>query len=477
MDVSYDLVVKELFLRFRRNPAREDPSPTPDRTEGFVSTSIVALAVFVLGAAVGGVAVGLALARSLRSLRAEAASSREALARTESDLENERRAAADQRTQSEKLENRFRDAFSALSAEALRQNNQSFLDLAKTVLGEFQKGAEGGLEAREKAIGELVTPVRAALEKVDARLQDVEKQRVGAYAALQEQVKSLGLTQQQLQSETANLVKALRAPQVRGRWGEIQLRRVVEMAGMLEQCDFLEQESVTTEGGRLRPDLLVRLPGGKTVVVDAKAPLAAYLEAVEAPDDATRGARLKDHARQVREHMTRLGAKAYWDQFRPAPEFVVMFLPGETFFSAALEQDPSLIEYGVDRFVIPASPTTLIALLRSVYYGWQQERIAESAEAIRDLGADLYDRLVKMTEHLGGLRSHLDQAVKAFNASIGSFETRVLVPARKLKEMGAATSKELIDVPPIERSPRAIDAAGSSSEEADPADPDGDGTA
>jgi DNA recombination protein RmuC len=438
-----------------------------------VSTSIVALAVFVLGAVVGAIAVGLTFARSLRSLRAEAASARETLARTESDLEHERKAAAEQRAQSEKLEARFREAFSALSAEALRQNNQSFLDLAKTVLGEFQKGAEGGLEAREKAIGDLVAPVRTALEKVDARIQEVEKQRVGAYAALQEQVRSLGLTQQQLQSETANLVKALRAPHVRGRWGEIQLRRVVEMAGMLEQCDFLEQESVATEGGRLRPDLLVRLPGGKTVVVDAKAPLSAYLEAVEAPDDATRLARLKDHARQVREHMTRLGGKSYWDQFRPAPEFVVMFLPGETFFSAALEQDPALIEYGVDRFVIPASPTTLIALLRSVYYGWQQERIAENAEAIRDLGAELYDRLVKMTEHLDDLRTHLNRAVNAFDAAAGSYERRVLVPARKLREMGAATNKDLPELPPLGRTARALEAAEPSAGDAERADSEG----
>ncbi len=418
--------------------------------------TVVSLAVFFLGAVLGGIVVGLARARAVAGLRETAAAAREELARRESDLENERRVTAEQRAQAERLEARFRDAFSALSAEALRQNNQSFLDLAKTVLGEYQKSASGDLETRQKAIGDLIAPVRSALDKVDARLHEVEKQRVGAYAALQEQVRSLGLGQQQLQTETANLVKALRAPQVRGRWGEIQLRRVVEMAGMLAYCDFAEQESAATEEGRLRPDLLVRLPGGKSVVVDAKAPLSAYLEAVEAPDDAVREARLKDHSRQVREHMTRLGAKSYWDQFRPAPEFVVMFLPGEMFFSAALEQDPGLIEFGVDRFVIPASPTTLIALLRSVYYGWQQERIAENAEAIRDLGADLYDRLVKMTAHLDDLRTHLNRAVNAFDAAAGSYERRVLVPARKLKEMGAATSKDLPELPTLGRSARAL---------------------
>ncbi|HEX7043770.1 MAG TPA: DNA recombination protein RmuC, partial [Burkholderiales bacterium] len=247
------------------------------------------------------------------------------------------------------------DAFKALSAEALKSNNQAFIELAKATLEKFHEGAKNELEAREKAVGELVRPLRESLERVDGKLGELEKARLEAYAALNEQLKGLVETHlPRLHDQTANLVKALRQPTVRGRWGEIQLKRVVEMAGMLEHCDFIEQENRTTEDGRLRPDLIVRLPGGKSIVVDAKAPVAAYLDAAEAADEDTRMARLADHARQVRTHIGALGRKAYWEQFDPTPEFVVLFLPGEMFFSAALQQDPALIEYGVAERVIPA---------------------------------------------------------------------------------------------------------------------------
>ena len=358
-------------------------------------------------------------------------------------------------------ERKLSDTFRSLAADVLKTTNESFLTLAGERLNSVRQETSADLEARQKAIEGVIAPVKESLETLDSQIRAIENVRSAAYGSLSEQVRSLAETQTQLRSETANLVKALRAPVVRGRWGEIQLKRVVELAGMIDHCDFFEQGSVTTDDGRLRPDLVVRLPGDKNIVVDAKAPLQAYLEALEAPTDEIRAAKLKEHAAQVRIHTAKLSAKGYWEHLQPTPEFVVLFLPGETFFSAALEQDPSLIEMGVSQRVILATPTTLIALLRAVSYGWRQELVAENAQKISELGQELYERIATMVEHLASLRSSLNTSVTAFNRTVGALQERVLPSVRKFKELGIASKKDLKEFEPIDNVPRELPATES----------------
>lgn len=349
---------------------------------------------------------------------------------------------------------RLRESFTAIAADALRANNEQFLAVARASMGEFQQGARSELDARAQAIDHLLRPMHEGLARVDAQLQAYDRDRVASAASLQEHLRSMAVTQQQLTGETRQLVRALRAPQGRGQWGELQLRRVVELAGMQEHCDFAEQVTVGSDGVRLRPDLVVHLPGGKVVVVDAKAPLAAYLDALDAADEPARDALLDHHARQVRDHVTALSRKDYASQFAEAPDFVVLFLPGEAFFSAACLRDPGLIEYAISRGVIPASPTTLITVLKAVSHGWQQERVARNTALIRDEAVALHDRMRTVGEHLDRVRRGLEQAVTAYNNAIGSLETRVLPTARRLRDLGAGQGAAIDALEPVEASPR-----------------------
>jgi DNA recombination protein RmuC len=372
-------------------------------------------------------------------------------------LQKEREHAAEKLALLSSAEQKLTDAFKALSAEALKSNNQSFLDLAKTSLETLQEAAKGDLEKRQQAIGAIVEPVKLSLDKVDAKIQALEASRASAYGSLSQQLTSLVETEKQLRVETASLVKALRAPNIRGRWGEMQLKRVVELAGMTSHCDFHEQVSETTEEGRVRPDMIVHLPGGVNIVVDAKAPLAAYLEALEATDDQVRDQKLKDHARHVQGHIASLSKKSYWEQFQPCPDFVILFLPGESFYDAARAQDPTLIEAAVNQRVMIATPMSLITLLRTIALGWNQERLARNAEEISALGKTLYERLATLGEHFIKLGRSLDGAVDAYNKSVGAIETRVLTTARQFRDLGAAQGdKEIPDLTPLDHTTRML---------------------
>jgi len=344
-------------------------------------------------------------------------------------------------------------------AQLLRASNEQLLQLHNESMSRQQAESRSEMEKREKAVADMVRPLSESLTRVDGRLERLDRDRVQTTTMLQEQLRTMVESQDRLRGETGALVAALRKPQTRGRWGELQLRNVVEMAGMTRYSDFVEQATVRDDDRQLRPDLIVRLPGGKQVVVDAKAPLQSFLDAYESTDEHQRDAHLQAHARLLREHVRKLSAKSYWSQFADAPDFVLLFLPGEHFLNAALEADPTLIEQGVAQQVLIATPTTLIALLRAVHYGWQQEKVAENAREISELGREVYSRLGTMAEHLGTLGRRLTGAVESYNKTVGSLETRVLVSARRFTEHGAVgPSAEIAELEPVDKQVRTLQA-------------------
>jgi len=384
---------------------------------------------------------------------------RPAQVRLKTELEKDRASHAERQQALQDADLKLRETFQALSAEALQTNSRTFLDLAETRLRAARTEATSDIESRKKAIEDFLAPLHKTLDSVDREIKDSERRRAETGAQLMERIASLDSMGQNLRSETARLIDALKRPGVRGRWGELQLKRVVELAGMLDRCDFDEQHTFSVDERRMRPDVVVHLPGGKHVIVDAKVPLDAYLKALEAPDEATRQTLLADHARQVRSHVTQLSSKGYAAHIHPSPDFVVMFLPGEMFFSAALEQDPSLIEFGVELRVIPASPTTLIALLRAVAYGWQQEAMEENARKISELGRNLYESLRTLGGHFDQLGSRLKGSLDSYNLAVGSLEGNVLVKARRLKELQVAPeAEEIAPLQTIDRVPRMLQA-------------------
>ena len=388
-------------------------------------------------------------------LRQALADAREGRTKAETRMEEATRSLEDQKSILAQARQELHDSFQALSGQALQQNNEAFLSLARTSFAALQTEAKGELSQRQQAIGELVKPLEESLRRYEEQLRQSEQVRQREYGGLDQQLKFMAESHQRLQRETSNLVKALRSPSVRGRWGEMTLRRVAELAGMVAHCDFVEQDTIGSVEGLLRPDMVVCLPGGRQIVVDAKTVLAAYLDAYEAQDDQQRQAHLLRHAGQVRARMDALSLKGYWTQFAQTPEFVVLFLPGEQFLGAALEQDPTLIEDGFAQGIVLATPTTLMALLRAVAYGWRQEQLTEHAEQAGRLGKELYERMAVLTEHLNEIGQALAKSVGAYNRAAGSLETRVLPSARKFKDLGISSDKDMPLLETCDIEPRA----------------------
>ena len=401
-----------------------------------------------------GAAIGFAVAW------AKGANAREEFAALDARAEEQERAAADKLAHVTNMRRELADAFKALSAQALDSTSATFLKLAKAELGQFQERAQSDLKERQSAVDALVQPIKESLTKVDGKLGEIERTRIDAYSSLNEQLRNLAETAlPQIHKATTSLANAMRQPTVRGRWGEVQLKRVLELAGMLEHCDFVEQPTASTsDDARQRPDAIVTLPGGAQIIIDAKVPFTAYLDAHEAQDDDTRTTHLQRHALLVRAHAAALGRKAYWDTFEPSPDFVIMFLPGEMLFTAALQQDPELIEAVTSEKVVLATPSSLIALLRMIALGWREQALAVNAQQVAQLGRQLYERVGSLAGHWSDVGDKLEKAVGAYNRSAGALEARVLVTARKFLDLKAATEDdgELAPPVPVETVPRAL---------------------
>ena len=394
----------------------------------------------------------------LQQLRVHLSSESEARVRAESEKQELAQRLEDEKRLLAEAKEKLTDTFNALASTTLEDSNKAFLSLAKETFDKVLAEAKGDLGKREEAINGLVKPLADSLKTFDEHVRNLETTRQQAYTSLESNLRGLTESQEKLQKETANLVTALRTPQIRGRWGEMTLKRVVELAGMSEHCDFTEQLSVSTDEGRIRPDLIVHLPAGREIVVDAKVSLEAYLDALSAESEQERKAALARHATQIRSHMSALSAKSYWEQFDKAPEFVVMFIPGESFFAAAADADHQLIEDGMKKRVVLATPTTLIALLHAVAYGWKQEQIAENAQAISDLGKQLYERMRILAGHISDIGNGLEKASGAYNSAVGSIENRVMPAARRFKELGVASGDEIIVIEPVDTQPRQLSA-------------------
>ena len=414
----------------------------------------ILLLVAIFSAGVGGWIIYFRLHRRIAALS-------EKNTELKTTLEMERAAQTDKlaslKQAQELARSQLTETFGHLSSQALKQNNEEFLKLAQENLKQFQNKAQGEFAQKEQAIDNLIKPIKAALEKTEKQIHSMEHERKEAYGALTQHLEAMTQTQQALQGETRNLVKALRRPEVRGQWGEMTLKRLAELAGMVEHCDFYEQEHTQTEDGAMRPDMIVRMPGGREIVVDVKTPLDAYLSAVEATDEKEREVHLARHTKNVRKRVQELATKGYWNQFKNSPEFVVLFIPGDQFLSAALDNDYSLLEDAMQQKVILATPTSFVALLRAVAYGWRQESLAENAQHIREVGEDLYARLATFAEHLGKVGKNLNNSVQHYNKAVASFDTRVLPGARKFTEMGISSKKTVENIDQVETTTRNIE--------------------
>jgi DNA recombination protein RmuC len=412
-------------------------------------TAVICL---VLGGVIGWLVARARATESAAALRADHA-------RLTAELAHRERIVPEKIAMLDTMQQQLRDSFEALASAALTTSTEQFLTLADQKIGNVHRTAAAELGARQQALDAMVAPIRETLAQVASTLAETDRHRVTDAASLRTLLTAVGQTQQQLQQETQTLVRALRAPGVRGRWGEVQLRKVVELAGMLEHCDFDQQPTAVGDAGRVRPDLVVNLPGQHTIVVDAKVPLEAFLDAQMATDEGVRSGKLADHLRQVKDHVAKLGAKGYWDQFPSSPDFVVLFLPAEAIFMAALEQDAHLIDVGVKQRVLIASPLTLIAMLRTAAAGWRQERLTINAEEISRLGRELYDRARTFTERLEAVGTRLESTVRAYNEAVGTYDGRVMASMRKFMEMGAATGDAIETLTPVETTTRPLQSA------------------